>query len=159
MFKPSSVDVGELLTLVKKHLLPNRRDPMETSKGGYIPTPNTNEIIVLSSFFQCLPTCEFLHGLLHYYYIELIHLNPNSILQIIIFVHLFKHYLFLKYQLSVANWKVIGGVGIQTHPHSDLLDLLMKTSLKGCHKSWFYCENQEPNLPFFVGRLPKYNRN
>jgi hypothetical protein len=26
--------VGELLTLVKKHLLPNRRDPMETSKGG-----------------------------------------------------------------------------------------------------------------------------
>jgi hypothetical protein len=142
------------------------------AKGGYIPTPNTNEIIVLSSFFQCLPTREFLHGLLHYYYIELIHLNPNSILQIIVFVHLcedflavhpnfplFKHYFFLKYQPSVANWKVIGGVGIQTHPRSDLLDLLMKTSLMGCHKSWFYCENQEPNLPFFIGRLPKYNRN
>jgi hypothetical protein len=34
----------------------------------------------------------------------------------------------------------------------------MKTSLKGCHKSWFYCENYEPSLPSFVGRLPEYNR-
>jgi hypothetical protein len=52
-------------------------------KGEDIHTPNTNEIMVLSSFFSCgfgLPTCEFLHGLLHHYQIELVHLNRNTIL-------------------------------------------------------------------------------
>jgi hypothetical protein len=51
--------------------------------GEDIPTPHTNEIVVLSSFFQHrfgLPTCEFLRGLHHHYQIELVHLNPNSIL-------------------------------------------------------------------------------
>jgi hypothetical protein len=33
----------------------------------------------------------------------------------------------------------------------------MKTSLKGWHKSWFYCKNHEPSLLSFVGRLPEYN--
>jgi hypothetical protein len=59
--------------------------------GEDIPTPNTNEVVILSSFLQCafgLPTCEFLYSLLHHYEIELVHLNPNSILQIVVFVHL-----------------------------------------------------------------------
>jgi hypothetical protein len=97
MFKPSSVDEGEL------------------AKDEDIPTPKTNKIVVLTSFFHRifgLPTCKFLCGLLLYYKIELVHLNLNSILQIAAFVHLcetylavhpnfplFKHYFFLKYQL------------------------------------------------------------
>jgi hypothetical protein len=145
------VDEDELLVLVGKYLLPNRVViQWKLTKGEDIPTPNTNEIVVLSSFFQRgfgLPTCEFLCGLLHYYQIELVHFNPNSILQIIILVYLcetyltvhsnfplFKHYFFLKYQPSVANWKVIGGVGIQTCLCSDFLDHPLKTSLKGWHK-------------------------
>jgi hypothetical protein len=43
-------------------------------------------------------------------------------------------------------------------PHSDFLDLPIKTSLKGWHKSWFYCENHEPNLPSFIGRLLEYQK-
>jgi hypothetical protein len=148
---------------------------MGLTKGEDIPTPNSNEIVVLPPFFIRsfgLPNREFLCGLLHYYQIELVHLSPNSILKIIIFVllceaflvvypnfPLFKHYIFLKYQASATNRKVIGGVGIQTHPRSDFLDLLIKTSLKGCHKSWFYYKNHEPDLPSFVGRLLEYNRN
>jgi hypothetical protein len=78
--------------------------------------------MVFSSFFQCgfgLSACDFLHGLLDHYQIELIHLNPNSILAA--FVHLceaflgispnfplFKNYFFLKYQPSATNRKVIG---------------------------------------------------
>jgi hypothetical protein len=78
------------------------------------------------------------------YRIELVHLNPNSILQIAIFVHLceaflavplnfplFKRYFLLKYQPNTNKQKVIGGVGLQTHPRSGFLDLPMKTSLKG----------------------------
>jgi hypothetical protein len=70
---------------------------------------------------------------------------------------LFKSYFLLKYQPSVDNRKVIDGVGVQTHPRSGFLDLSMKTSLKGWHKSWFYCKNHEPSLPPFVGRLPVFS--
>jgi hypothetical protein len=123
--------------------------------GEDIPTPNTKEIVVLTSFFQRgfgLPTYEFLHGLLHHYQIELIHLNPDLILQIVVFMHLCEAFLAVPPNLhhSVTNRKVIGGVDIQTHPRSDCLDLPMKSCLKGWHKSWFYYEIHEPSLPSFV---------
>jgi hypothetical protein len=110
-------------------------------------TPNIKEIVVFTSFFQWgfgLLACDFLRGLLQHYQIELVHLNPNSILQIAIFVHLceaflwippnfllFKNYFFLKYQPSATNHKVIGGIGLQTCPLCGFLDLLMKSSLMG----------------------------
>jgi hypothetical protein len=140
--------------------------------GEGIPTPNTTEIVVFSSFFQRgfgLPACDFLCGLLDHYQIKLVHLNPNSILQITVFVHLceaflgtspnfprFKNYLFSKYQSSAANQKVVGGVGLQTRPHAGFHDLPLKTSLRGWHDTWFYCENHEPSLPLFVGWLPEF---
>jgi hypothetical protein len=36
------------------------------------------------------------------------------------------------------------------------LDLPLKNSLRGWHRTWFYCENHEANLPSFVGRLPMF---
>jgi hypothetical protein len=130
--------------------------------GEDIPTPNTNEMVVFTPFFQrrfSLPACDFLRGLLDHYKIELVHLNPNSILLISIFVHLcevflgippnfalFKNYLFLKYQPCAANHKVVGGVGLQTCPRAGFLDLPLKTSLRGWHGTWFYCENHDPSL-------------
>jgi hypothetical protein len=69
---------------------------------------------------------------------------------------LLKNYFFLKYQPSTANRRVIGGVGLQTHPRVDFLDLPMKTSLWGWHMTWFYYENLEPSLPPFVGRFPEF---
>jgi hypothetical protein len=102
---------------------------------------------VFSSFFQCgfsLTACEFLCELLDHYHIKLVHLNPNSILHITVFVHLceaflgiypnfplFKNYFFLKYQP-------------------------MKTSLQGWHGTWFYCKNHEPSHPPFVGQLLEF---
>jgi hypothetical protein len=44
-------------------------------------------------------------------------------------------------------------VGLQTRPHAEFLNLPLKTSLRGWHGTWFYCENHEPSLPPFVGRL------
>jgi hypothetical protein len=67
--------------------------------------------------------------------------------------------LFLKYQSSAANRKVIRGVGLQTRPHAGFLDLPLKTSLRGWHGIWFYCENLEPCLPPFVGWLPEFQGN
>jgi hypothetical protein len=144
------------------------------TKGEDIPTPNTKEIVVLLAFFQHgfgLPTCEFLCGLLHHYQIELVHLNPNSILHIVIFVclckaflivppnfPLFKSYFFLKYHPSAVNRQIISGVGIQTCHRNEFLDLPMKTSIKGWNKSWFYCESHEPSLPPFISRLSEYQK-
>jgi hypothetical protein len=60
-----------------------------------IPTPNTNEIMVFSSF-QCsfsLPAYDFFFELLDHCKIELVHLNPNSILHFTVFVHLCEAFL------------------------------------------------------------------
>jgi hypothetical protein len=70
---------------------------------------------------------------------------------------LFKHYFFLKYQPSATKCKIIGGDDILSCPHRDLLDLPLKSSLKGWHQQWFYCENHELSLPPIVSRLPEYD--
>jgi hypothetical protein len=83
MFKLSSMSESNLLVLVDKHLLPSQAViQWRPAKREDIPSPNNNEIVVPTSFQRGfgLPTYEFLHGLLHHYQIELIHLNPNSIL-------------------------------------------------------------------------------
>jgi hypothetical protein len=140
------MDENEICNLVVNYFFPDRAVlQWHPTVGEDIPTPNTTEIVVFSSIFQRgfgLPTCNFLHGLLDHYQNKLLHLNPNSILQIVIFVHLceaflgisvnfplFKSYFFLKYQPSAANRKVIGGVGLQTRPRAGFLDLPLKTSL------------------------------
>jgi hypothetical protein len=173
LFQPSVAEESEIHKLVVNHFLLDRVIlQWRPAAGKDIPTPNTTEIVVFSSFFQHefgLPSYDFLRGLLDHYQIELVHLNPNSILQIVVFVHLceaflgispnfllFKNYFFLKYQPSAANRKVIGGVGLQTLPCAGFLDLPLKTSLQGWHRTWFYCENHEPSLPLFVGRLPEF---
>jgi hypothetical protein len=127
LFQPSIVNEKDIHKLVANRFLPDRAMlQWRPTTGEDIPTPNTKEIVVFSSFFQRgfgLPACDFLGGLLGRYKIELIHLNPNSIPQIIVFVHLCEAFLgifpdfplfknYLKYQPSASNRKVIGGVGL-----------------------------------------------
>jgi hypothetical protein len=70
MFQTSTTDEGKLLKLVKNYFLPYCVVlQWRLVKGEDIPTPNTKEIVVLSSFFQCgfgIPTCEFFLSLLHH---------------------------------------------------------------------------------------------
>jgi hypothetical protein len=120
MFQQSAPDESEILKLVENHFLPNCAVlQWRPAKGEDILTPNTKEIVVFSSYFQHefgLPAYDFFQGLLQHYQIELVHLNLNSILQIVVFVHLykaflgiptsfplFKNYFFLKYQPSASN--------------------------------------------------------
>jgi hypothetical protein len=125
LFQQSMADENGIRKLVKNHfLLDQAMLQWRPAAGEDIPTPNTKEIVMSSSFFQCgfgIPACDFLCRLLNHYKIELVHLNPNSILQIAVFVHLceaflgippnfplFKDYFFLKYQPSATNQKVVG---------------------------------------------------
>ena len=64
--------------------------------GESFPTTEPEEIVLFESFLYrgfSLPTCNFFHALLHFYGIELIHLNLNSILHITTFIHLHEAYL------------------------------------------------------------------
>jgi hypothetical protein len=168
LFQPSVTDKSTICKLSVSYFVPDREVLQCCPAAGEdIPTPNTNEIVVFASFFQCgfgLPVYDFLCGLLDHYQIEPVHINPNSILQITIFVHLceaylgippnfplLKNYFFLKYLPSITNRKVIGGVGLQTQSRAGYLDLPLKNSLRGWHRTWLYCENHEPSLPAFMG--------
>jgi hypothetical protein len=168
LFQSSTADETEIRKLVVNHFLPDRAMlQWRPTAGEDILTPNTKEIVVFSSFFQHgfgLPACDFFWGLLDHYKIELDRLNPNSILQITVFVHLceaflgispnfplFKNYFFLKYQPSASNKKVIGGVCLQTRPRAGFL------SGDGTERgSIVRTTNHEPRLPAFVSWLPEF---
>jgi hypothetical protein len=97
LFQLSVADENKIHKLIVSHLLLDREVPQwRLAAGEDIPTPNTNEIVVFASFFQRrfrLSFCNFLRGLLDHYQIELVLLNPNSILQIAVFVLLYEAYL------------------------------------------------------------------
>jgi hypothetical protein len=150
LFQPSVSNENEIRKLVASHFLPDHTVlQWRPSVGKDILTLNTNEIVVLASFFQrgfSLLIYDFLHRLLDHYQIEFVHLNPYSILRIAIFIYLcevflkippnfplIKNYFFLKYQPSATNRKVVGGIGLQTRSRVGFLDLPLKTSLRGWH--------------------------
>jgi hypothetical protein len=64
--------------------------------GKVFPTEDDKEPIVFSSFFECgfnVPTGDFFRGLLYYHKLELVHLIPNSITVVSLFIHLCEAYL------------------------------------------------------------------
>jgi hypothetical protein len=69
MFRPSTIDESMPVKLVDNHLLPSRAIlQWRPTKDEDIPTPNTSEIVVSTTFFQCgsgLPACDFLRDLLY----------------------------------------------------------------------------------------------
>jgi hypothetical protein len=97
LFQSSIADESEIHKLVVNHFLPDRVVlQWHLTAVEDLPTPNTNEIVVFSSFFQrglALLACGFFRGLLDHYQIELVHLNSNSILQIVVLVHLCEAFL------------------------------------------------------------------
>jgi hypothetical protein len=84
LFQLSVADESEISKFVANHFLPDCVVlQWRPATGEDLPTPNTNDIAVFSSFFQCgfgLLACDFFCGLLDHYQIELVHLNHNSIL-------------------------------------------------------------------------------
>jgi hypothetical protein len=66
MFQPSITDEGEIHKLITSYFLPYRKVlQWHPAASEDISTPNTNEIMVLASFFQHgfgLPVCDFLRA-------------------------------------------------------------------------------------------------
>jgi hypothetical protein len=83
LFQQFVADESEILKLIANCFLPDRVVlQWRPAAREDIPTPNTNEIVVFSSFRRGfgLPAYDFLRRLLQHYQIELVHLNSNSIL-------------------------------------------------------------------------------
>jgi len=95
------------------------------------------------------------------------HLNPNSILQLLIFVHLceaflgivphfglWKHLYHCKAGLRDGVLQVIGGASFELRKNhkSVYLDIPLPDNNRGWHSEWFYIENHGNSLPIRSGR-------
>src|SRR5437016_5479318 len=132
VWSKSTMTEEELENLVANLILPEKNLIRWCAAfGESFPTANTDEIVVFEHFFYwgfALPTNNFFRSLLHWYGIELINLNPNSILHISTFIHLcevflgvcpyfnlFRYLFTLKPNQKGGKISVVGGTGLQLH--------------------------------------------
>jgi hypothetical protein len=129
--------------------------------GGFagitISTEDTHESVIYVPLIRglALPVSPFFHGLLDFYYLNLTHLNPNSILQISIFVHLCEAYLGIlphfglwKYLyhcwpgMAGGQHQLVSGASLEMRRgrKTEYLDIPLKDSIKGWRLEWFIVE-------------------
>jgi hypothetical protein len=116
-----------------------------------------------------LPVSPFFHGLLDFYDLNLTHLNPNSILQVAIFVHLCEaflgilpHFGLWKYlyhcrpSMAGGQHQLISGASLELRRgrKAEYLDIPLKDNIKGWCLEWFTMENHNKSLPPRPGRQP-----
>jgi hypothetical protein len=130
-WKKSKMKTEDLLALVNSGLLREKEMDMWRAASGdsYPMEKNLDEVPMFTRFVErglALPASDFFKGLLKYYGIEYLNLNPNGIFHVSIFVHfceafvgikphwiLFRKFFRLKLQPSANDPRVVGGAGIQ----------------------------------------------
>jgi hypothetical protein len=129
-WKKLKAKTEDLLALLNSgFLLEKEVDMWRTTVGDPYPMEkNPNEIPMFTRFAErglALPASNFFKGLLEYYGIEYLNLNPNGIFHTSVFVHfceaflgikphwvLFRKFFRVKPQPSANNPRVVGGAGI-----------------------------------------------
>jgi hypothetical protein len=126
----SKMKTENLLELVNSGFLREKEmDMWRTTAGNPYPMEkNPDEMPMFARFVErglALPASDFFKGLLKYYGIEYLNLNPNGIFHISVFVHFCESFLgikphwvlfrkfCLKPQHSANDPRVVSGVGIQ----------------------------------------------
>jgi hypothetical protein len=93
----SVVSESDLLHLVSVGVLPPKElCSWRIYRGVTVPIEDTHESVIYIPFLirgLALPISPFFRGLLDFYHMNLTHLNPNSIMQVSVFVHLCEAYL------------------------------------------------------------------
>jgi hypothetical protein len=121
----------DLLALVNSGFLREKEMDMWCAATGdlYPREKNPYEVPMFARFVErrlALPASDLFKGLLKYYDIEYLNLNPNGIFHISVFVHfyeafvgikphwiLFRKFFHVKLQPSANDPRVVGGAGIQ----------------------------------------------
>jgi hypothetical protein len=130
-WKKSKLKTEDLLALVNSGFLRERETDLWRHVAGdpYPTEKNPDEIPMFARFVEhglAVPTSDFFKGLLRYYGIEYLNLNPNDIFHVSVFVHfceafvgikphwvLFRKFFRVKLQPSTNDPRVVGGAGIQ----------------------------------------------
>jgi hypothetical protein len=130
-WKKSKAKTEDLLALVNSGFLWEKEmDMWRAAAGDPFPMEkNPDEIPMFARFVErglALPASDFFKGLLKYYDIEYLNLNPNGIFHVSIFVHfyeafvgikphwvLFRKFFRLKPHPSANDPRVVGGADIQ----------------------------------------------
>jgi hypothetical protein len=169
----SVVSEFDLLHLVSVGVLPPKElCSWRICRGVTIPTEDTHESVIYIPFLirgLALTISPFFIGLLDFYHLNLTHLNPNSILQVSVFVHLCEAYLGIlphfglwKYLyhcrpgMAGGQHQLVGGTSLEMcrGRKTEYLDIPLKDSIKGWCLEWFIVENRGKSLPHRSGRQP-----
>jgi hypothetical protein len=100
-WKKSKAKTEDLLALVKTGFLREKEVDMWRAAAGdpYPMEKNPDEIPIFARFVErglALPASNFFKGLLDYYGIEYLNLNPNGIFHVSFFIHFCKAFLGIK---------------------------------------------------------------
>jgi hypothetical protein len=174
--KKSKMKTEDLLVLVNSKFLRDKEMDMWRAAAGdpYLMEKNHDEVPMFARLVERgleLPASDFFKGLLRYYGIEYLNLNPNGIFHVSVFVHfceafvgikpywiLFRKFFRVKPQPSANDPRVVGGAGIQMR--EDAVDQYLVYKLIDSNQDWktkwFYITNHHPELPKASGKQPKH---
>jgi hypothetical protein len=175
-WKKSKLKTEDLLALVNSGLLREKEMDLWRAAAGdpYPMEKNPDEVSMFAKFLQrelALPASNFFKGLLEYYSIEYLNLNPNGIFHVSVFVHfceafvgiqphwiLFRKVFRVKPQPSTNDPRVVGGAGIQVREDTtnQYLSYKLIESNQDWKAKWFYISNTHPELPKLSGKQPKH---
>jgi hypothetical protein len=163
-WKISKVKIEDLLALANSSFLREKEVDMWRAATGdpYPMGKNPDEIPMFARFVErglAFPASDFFKGLLDYYGIEYLNLNPNRIFHVSVFVHfceaflgikphwvLFRKLFRVKPQPSANDPRVVGGVGIQMREDvaEQYLAYKLIDSNQDWKSKWFYITNHHP---------------
>jgi hypothetical protein len=130
-WKKSKMKIEDLVALVNSGFLREKEMDMWRATAGdpYPMEKNPDEVPMFARFVErglALPASDFFKGLVKYYGIEYLNLNPNGIFHVFVFVQfceafmgikpqwiLFRKFFRLKPQPSTNDPRVVGSAGIQ----------------------------------------------
>jgi hypothetical protein len=175
-WKKSKAKTEDLLALLNSGVLREKEVDMWRAAAGdpYPMEKNLDEIPMFTQFAEhgmSLSASDFFKGLLGYYGIEYLNLNPNGIFHTSVFVHfceafleikphwiLFRKSFWVKPQPSASNPRVVGGAGIQMREDAaeQYLSYKLIDSNQDWKAKWFYVTNHHPELPKPSRKQPKH---
>jgi hypothetical protein len=175
-WKKSKAKTKDLLALLNSGFIREKEVDMWRAAAGdpYPMEKNPDEIPMFTWFAErglSLPASDFFKGLLGYYGIEYLNLNPNGIFHTSAFVHfyeaflgikphwtLFRKFFRVKPQPSASNPRVVGGAGIQMREDAaeQYLSYKLIDSNQDWKAKWFYVTNHHPELPKPSEKQPKH---
>jgi hypothetical protein len=175
-WKKSKMETEDMLALVNSEFLREKEMDMWRAATGdpYPMEKNPDKVPMFARFMErglALPTSDFFKGLLKYYGIEYLNLNPNGIFHVSVFVQfceafvgikphwiLFWKFFRVKPQPSANDPLVVGGAGIQMREDEadQYLSYKLIDSNQDWKAKWFYVTNHHLELPKPRGMQPKH---